>query len=317
MHQADDIAHAQDPACHPFGSEGFELVGGFAEAAEDDRRARDLLDAERSTASCVAVQLREYYAGDTEQLVEVFRGDDRVLADHRVDDEVDVVGGDNVLDGAQFLHQGLVDRESAGRVVDDDVTAKLLRFLFGGGADVRRALAGDIEHWDLKLFAEDLQLLDSGRPLHVCGDQHRLVVVLLQQSRELRAGGRLASTLQADHDDLCRALVGEMQGFGVVGHERHKFLVTHTNELVARAHRVLGALVFDASCDGLADGTLFDPLEEGLGHTEFDVGLEQAEPYLAQGRIDILLGQLGEAGESVPRLAKALRDRIKHRRIAS
>ncbi len=51
------------------------------------------------------------------------RGLDRVLADHRVDDEEDVLGLDLRLDVGELLHQRLVDREAAGGVVDDDVAA--------------------------------------------------------------------------------------------------------------------------------------------------------------------------------------------------
>ena len=56
-------------------------------------------------------------------LVEALRDLDRVLADHRVDDEEDVLGLDCGLDVGELLHERLVDREATGGVVDDDVAA--------------------------------------------------------------------------------------------------------------------------------------------------------------------------------------------------
>ena len=46
---------------------------------------------------------------------------DRVLADHRVDDEEHLVGLHRVADVGGLLHQLLVDAEPAGGVDDDDV----------------------------------------------------------------------------------------------------------------------------------------------------------------------------------------------------
>jgi hypothetical protein len=62
LHQADDVAHAEDAARHAVGAEGLELVGGLADAAEDDGRARDLFHAERRAAARVAVELGEHDA---------------------------------------------------------------------------------------------------------------------------------------------------------------------------------------------------------------------------------------------------------------
>ena len=51
------------------GAEDLELVGGLAHAREDDGRARDLLDAQRSAPAGVAVELREDDAAHAEAIV--------------------------------------------------------------------------------------------------------------------------------------------------------------------------------------------------------------------------------------------------------
>ncbi len=49
----------------------------------------------------------------------------------------------------------------------------------------------------------------------------------------------------------------------------------------------------------LAERLLLDAGEERLDDAELDVGLEQREAHLAQRRLDVLLGQLGQAREAV------------------
>ena len=76
----------------PVGTELLELVDPLADAAEADRRAGHLFHAERGAAARVAVELRQHDAGEAERSWNALRDLDRVLADHRVDDEKDVLG---------------------------------------------------------------------------------------------------------------------------------------------------------------------------------------------------------------------------------
>ncbi|MFQ3587657.1 MAG: hypothetical protein SNJ76_08345, partial [Fimbriimonadaceae bacterium] len=103
-----------------------------------------------------------------------------------------------LVDRFELVHQRFVDLETARRVHDQNVVHQVT-------APVQR-LAGDLgrgsavrlgEYGDPDLLAEDLELFDRGRPLDVAGRQHRLFALLLQQLRELGAGGRLSRTLKA------------------------------------------------------------------------------------------------------------------------
>ena len=75
----------------PSGRNGSSLSSALAHAGEADRRAGDFLDGERRAAARVAVELGEHDAGEAEALVERRRGLHRVLTDHRVDHEEDVL----------------------------------------------------------------------------------------------------------------------------------------------------------------------------------------------------------------------------------
>ena len=78
-------------------------------------------DRQRGATAGVAVELGEDDAVEADAVEERLRGGDRVLADHRVDDEEDLVGVDGVADVGGLLHQLVVDAEPAGGVDDDDV----------------------------------------------------------------------------------------------------------------------------------------------------------------------------------------------------
>ena len=64
LHQADDVAHAQNARGHALGVKRLEILQLFAHAGELDRLARDRLQTQRRAAARVAVQLGQDRAGD-------------------------------------------------------------------------------------------------------------------------------------------------------------------------------------------------------------------------------------------------------------
>ena len=78
-------------------------------------------DRQRRATAGVAVELGQDDAGEVDALLERLGRLDRGLADHRVDDEEDLVGLDRRADVGGLLHEVLVDGEAAGGVDDDDV----------------------------------------------------------------------------------------------------------------------------------------------------------------------------------------------------
>jgi hypothetical protein len=284
-------------------------------AREPHRGARHLLHAEGSAPAGVTVELCQDDAREAEAVVERLRRLDRVLPDHRVDDEEHVLGGDRVLDVVELLHEGLVDREAARRIVDDDVVLRGAGLRQGLLADIERSGAGDVEDGDVNLRAEDLELLDGGGALHVGGDEKRLVPLLLQPSRELRAGRRLPGALEADHHDARRlALRSHDERRAFPGrHECDEFVVADLHEDVARRHlHRLPVLPLGPDANDLPECLLLDARKEGLHNAELDVGLEQRETHLAQRRVDVLLRQLRQPGQAVARRFEAFGERVEH-----
>ena len=61
-----------------------------------------------------------------------------------------------------------------------------------------------------------------------------------------------------------------------------------------------------------ADGPLADPGDEVLDDLEVDVGLEEREPDLAHGGVDVGLADAAAAGQGAERLAQAVGEGVEH-----
>ena len=121
LDQREHVAHVEDARGHPVGVEDLEVLDLLAGRGEHDRPAGDRGDRQRRATAGVAVELGQDDAGEVDALLERLGRLDRGLADHRVDDEQDLVGLDRRADVGGLLHEVLVDGEAAGGVDDDHV----------------------------------------------------------------------------------------------------------------------------------------------------------------------------------------------------
>ena len=166
---------------------------------------------------------------------------------------------------------------------------------------VDRILAVDREHRHVELAAERLQLLDGGRAIDIGGDQERLLLVrLLEPAGELAARGRLARALQAAHHDAGRALLGPLELGVDRAHHLDELVLADRDERLLRRDR-LGAvlLALRAELDLFAARGLFDARDERLDDAELDVAFEQRQAHVAQRLVDDVVGELGDAGETL------------------
>ena len=238
----------------------------LARADELDRHARDGLDRQRRAAAGVAVELGHNHAVEFQRLVERLGAVDGVLAGHRIDHQIHLVGTDPAIDHRELAHQLGIDVQPAGRVENHHVGAGLLGLLHRGLAQRHGILRPQVGiDRQAELLAEHLQLLDGRRALQVGGHQHRLPAVQLEQPPELAAGGRLAGALQsAEHQH--RDAAAEMQRMVDRPHQVDQLLMDDVDQLLGGIER------FE---DRFADGLLADPVHEVLDHRQADVGLEQ------------------------------------------
>ncbi len=125
----------------------------------------------------------------------------RVLSGHRIDDEQDLIRLHRIADLLQFIHQFFIDMQASSRIDDHIVKMVLLGMFNGLRRDLNRVRLAKREHRHLDLFAQDLQLFDRSRAVDIRCDEERLMILLLEQARELPGSRRLTRTLQPRHHD--------------------------------------------------------------------------------------------------------------------
>ena len=234
----------------------------------------------------------EHDAGDAEALVEGAGGVDRVLAGERVGDEKHLVRTGRRLDLGDLGHQRLVDGDAAGGVEHDHVEAAEPRRLDRPPGDLHRRLAGDDrQRVDPDLLSEHRELLHRGRTPRVeRRHQHAAAAALGEALGDLRGRRGFARTLQPHHHDGHRRHGVEIDGAGLLAEHHDQLIVHDLHDHLAGRDRLqhLGA-----------DGVRAHLVGEGAHHLERDVRLEQRTADLAQGRVDVLLGQRAAARELV------------------
>ena len=270
--------------------EGLDHVELLAHADELDRLARRGADRQRCAASGVAVELGEHHARHAQGLVKGCRGVDRVLARHRIDDQQDLGGFDRVADAPQLVHQLLVDVQAAGRVKKDQVVAVLLRMLDRGFGDVHGVGLSHLEHGDVQLPADGLQLRDGGGTVDVAGGQQRTFTLLAHIGGELGPVRGLARALQADEHHDARRFRGDVQLLVRPAHEGAELLVDDLDDHLRRGEGL--EHVGSAGAFGHGLGEVLDDLVA-------DVRFQQGHAHLAHRLAHVGGGQSAFAAQAL------------------
>ena len=144
------------------------------------------------------------------------------------------------------------------------------------------------EHGDVKLFADDLKLLDRGGAVNVAGDEQRILSFFLIVTGELAAVRGFTCALQTDHHDDRRRGGCDLQLGVFRAHQVDELFVDDFDDLLG------GQQAFQHFC---TDGALGDGLHKVLDDLEVDIRLQQRKLDLAHTLADIRLGELAFALE--------------------
>src|SRR4051794_28943250 len=308
LDQREHVAHVEDARGHPVRVEQVEVRQLLARGREHHRLAGDRRDRQGGTAARVTVELGEHHAVVSHAVEERLRGVHRVLADHRVDDEEDLVRGHRIADVSGLLHHLSVDTQTSGGVDDHDVVERSPRLL-DTRAGHRHRVAHTVpglrcEHLDAGALTVDLQLVDSVRTLEIRGHEQRTVALILQPQRELRSQGGLTGALESGEHDHGRRGLREPEPPGLAAEDRDELVVDDLDDLLRRVQRL---------ADLLTAGPLTYGGHELLDDRERDIGLEQRDAYLPRGRVDVGLRQASLATEVLERRGETVGESRKHR----
>jgi hypothetical protein len=155
-------------------------------------------------------------------------------------------------------------------------------------------------------LTNDLQLVDRVGTLQVGRHQQRGVALLPQPQRELPGQRRLTRALQAGEHDHRRRTLGEPQLPRLATEDADQFLVDDLDHLLGGVERSgqLGP-----------PGPLLDRGDEVPDHAQVDVCLQQGDPDLAGGRVDVGFGQATLAPQGLEGRRQAVLQGVEHRLV--
>ena len=228
---------------------------------------------------------------------------DGFLAQCAVDDEENFVGLHARVEAFYFLDQFVIDLEPTGSVEDNAVGRGGLRC-----GQRRKADGGDVQGGTIRvkaelfLLGEDFELVDGGGAIDVAADDQGAVAAFFEEFSELGRRGRLARTVEADHEDLERTGTGE--GRRAFAEEFDQFVVDDFDDLLARG---------DALEDLLADALRLDAFDEFSRDFEMHVGGQQGGAHFLERLRHIFFREFADAAEIAEGTAEFFRERFKHR----
>ena len=279
--------------------ERLERIALLAHTDELDRLAGNGTHGQRGTATGITVDLGQDHAGQRQGITERLGGVGSILTGHGVDDEQGFCRLDGRMQFLDLGHHLGIDVQATCGIEDDHVDELQLRFSNGCASDVYRLLAqiGRKEGYP-DFIGQGFELLDRCRTINVGRDHHDgFLFALFKEARQLAGGGGFTRTLQTGHqhngwrrDIKDQVLVGST-------HQAFKLSLDDLHKRLARRQ---------AAGHFSAYSALFDRVDEVFDDRQRYVGFQQRHAHFTQGVFDIVLGQLGLAGNMAQRLRETI-----------
>ncbi|CAB5041926.1 unannotated protein [freshwater metagenome] len=121
LDQGEHVTHVKNATGHALWVEDFEVFEFFTGRSKHDRSTGDVLHRKSRTATRIAIKFGQDYAIKANAAHELFSNAHGVLADHRVNDEQDLIGLSRLLYLTKLFHQFGVNCQPSGRVNNDNV----------------------------------------------------------------------------------------------------------------------------------------------------------------------------------------------------
>jgi hypothetical protein len=160
-----------------------------------------------------------------------------------------------------------------------------------------------LEHGHVHPRADLDQLLDGGGALEVAGHEEGVLAAFFEAQGDLARGSGFTRALEAAEEDDRRPPVQAELG-PLVAEEGGELVAHHLDHLLGGGQALHHLLPL---------GALAHPVDERLDHPDMNVGLEEGEADLAQGRLQGLGGDLALALEGAEDVLELVLKTVKHR----
>ena len=182
FHEGDDITHAEDTVGHTFRIEHVECVHLLTDTDKLDRLLHHGADGQGSTTAGVAVQLGKHHTIEVEAIVEGLSGIHGILTRHGIDHKQGLMRMHGFFNLGNLVHHLLVNSQTASGIDDDYALVLGLGVLDGMLCNLHGILVAVFAiNLHFHLLAQDLQLVNSSRTIHVTSHQQHLLALLAFQ----------------------------------------------------------------------------------------------------------------------------------------
>jgi len=139
----------------------------------------------------------------------------------------------------------------------------------------------------LELLSEFFELVHGRRTIDVGRDEQWSSALFEEEAAQFGAGSGFAGAVEAEHENATW-IAAELDA-GIGGAEKFdEFVVDDFDDLLAG---------LDAEKNILADGLVFDAVDEIASDLEIDIGFKEGQPDFAEGIADVFLGNFAESAQ--------------------
>ena len=299
LDQAEHVTHAENPRGNPVRMEGFERIALLTHAEELDRLAGDRAHGQCRTTTGITIDLGQHHAGQRQRIGKGLGGIGGILTGHGIDHEQGFDRLDRRMHGLDLGHHLGIDGQTTGGIDNHHVDELQLGFADRRLGNRHRLLAEvRREEGHTHFSCQGFQLFNSSRTINVRRHhQHGLFLALFKEARQLAHRRGLARALQASHQHHGGRSGMQVEVFVGRAHQLFELGAHNLHKSLARGQ---------ALRDFGADRAILDLIDEVFDHRQSHVSFEQRHAHFAQGVFDIVLSQLGLAGN----VAQGLREAI-------
>ena len=249
-----------------------------------DRLGNHGADTEGSTTTSITIELGQYDTIEVEAVVELLRRVDGILTGHGIDHEESLVWTEVILEIADLVHHLLINGKTTGGIDDDHVVAIGLSLLDGMVGNHAHILVVWLAIYrNTHLLAYHLQLVDSGRTIHVTSHEQRFLTFLrLEHVGKFATECGLTRTLQTAHQDDGRVTF-ELEWSFLAAHQLSQLIVYQLDHQLSWFH----------GCEHVhAQRLLLHLVGEFLSHLIVDIGIKECTTHVLHGFSHVDLGNL-------------------------
>ncbi len=304
LDQCDHIAHAEDALGHPVRVEWLQGIRLLPGSHKLDGFPGFFTNAQRGTATGVAIHLGENHAVKRDAVVEGLRGAHGVLTGHGIHHKQGFTGFDGTVDPVDLVHHVGIHRQASCGIDDDHVVAMGPGMSQCGRSNGHRVffltLGKDI---CAHALAHDLQLVNGCRPIDITRYEQRPLAKLGPQvQRQLGGVGGLPGALKAAHQNDAR-LAFEVEPGMLSAHEIGELLLRDLDEELTW---------LDRGQDLLSEGLLLDAVRETFRDAVVHVGFDEGTSDFLGGFGNVGLRDGGFAFDALKRLIETVAEVLKH-----